>query len=104
MLIAFVVFSIIKRPVDKSMRGQVLIYFMLLGVMAGVSAAAAVADVHYSSLAGLCSLLGYILFITSDSLLVTQWFTVKDPHPASDFKVMLTYCLAQLLIVMGFVI
>ena len=96
--IGVIIYNKNKEPIIEKMRISCLLYFMLLGGMLGLSVAAALSGDGK----GIIRALGYACFLMSDAMLVTQWFTVGDPHPKSDFKVMLTYVLAQLLIVWSF--
>ena len=96
--IGLILYNKNKEPIIDKMRISCLLYFILLGGMLGLSAAIAISG----DLSGIIRAVGYACFLLSDAMLVTQWFTVGDPHPKSDFKVMLTYVLAQLLIVWSF--
>ena len=93
-----IVYNKNKEPIIEKMRISCLLYFMLLGGMLGLSIATALSG----DARGILRAVGYGCFLISDAMLVTQWFTVGDPHPKSDFKVMLSYIAAQLLIVLSF--
>lgn len=75
----------------------VIIYALVLGCML-----LAAMDAFYkvNKTAGGSFIAGAGLFVLSDSLLAINKF--YHPIPAADFLIMLTYCAAQFLIVMGF--
>lgn len=73
-------------------------YFLALAVM-GTAAALVCAS---GRAGGVWLLAGEVLFLTSDTILCRQFFTVGDPAPKYDFAVMLTYILAQTCLILGF--
>lgn len=98
-LVGFIIYQKNKDPIIEKMRISCLGYFILLGSMVGLSFIAMPISSY-----GLLWAAGYVMFIVSDALLVNQWFTVGDPYPAKDKLVMITYCAAQLLLTLGFVL
>lgn len=73
-------------------------YYLALAVM-GTAAALVWAS---GCAGGGWMLAGEVLFLTSDTILCRQFFTVGDPAPKYDFAVMLTYLLAQGCLILGF--
>ena len=87
------IMAFVLRPGLKEMALPVYFYLVVITTM-GIFAALRASK---SKLV----LLGAISFIVSDSILAVNKFLV--PVPASDYLVMITYYLAQFLIVYGFV-
>jgi uncharacterized membrane protein YhhN len=88
-----VVMAIIMTPSLKEMALPVYAYLAVITAM-GVFAA-------FRASRGKLVLYGAILFIISDSLIAINKFLA--PVPASDYLAMLTYYLAQFLIVYGYI-
>ena len=98
--VGFAVYQKNKEPIIQKMRTSCFGYFLLLGAMVGLSVVCATFGLPQMYFRAF----GYVLFLVSDAVLVTEWFTVGDPHPKSDVIVMVTYCLAQALIVLSFLV
>ena len=92
--ISYFCFKRFDSVIEKSMHASSLMYFILLGIMLGISVVSGI-----NGVCGIGLIIGYLFFIASDSVLIHQWFTVMDPSPRDDTIVMLTYCIAQATIV-----
>lgn len=82
----------------KNMRVTGAGYFLVLAAVGAVGGLAALSGCA----GGPFLLLGGVLFLVSDTILCVQFFTVGDPAPKFDFAVMLTYILAQAMLILGF--
>lgn len=90
----------LKRYMPKVTIRMMLAYLLGNVTMNLFAALQAVSNInHGSSLI----LLGALLFLASDSLLFLVRFNKKLPFYRQHFNVMLTYTLAKLMIVMGFI-
>ena len=93
-LVAYsVLMAVILTPSLEDMALPVYVYLTVITVM-GITAALR----YPTSRLVVC---GALFFIASDSMLAIEEF--RDPFPASDYLVMITYYLALFLIVLGFV-
>ena len=72
-------------------------YFLLLAALCVMSALLALSGVR----GGWLLVPGAVLFLSSDTILCYQFFTVGDPAPKYDAVVMLTYVLAQAFLLCG---
>ncbi|MCR5268920.1 MAG: lysoplasmalogenase [Lachnospiraceae bacterium] len=90
----------LKRYMPKAMIRMMLGYLLGNVTMNLFAALQAVSNLNQGS--GLI-LLGALLFLASDSLLFMVRFNKKLPFYRQHFNVMLTYTLAKLMIVMGFI-
>ena len=88
------------RFMPKSNSAALLVY---LSFNITMNLFAALQAVSYLSKGSGLMLLGSMLFLASDSLLFLVRFDKKLPFYSQHFNVMLTYTLAKLLIVMGFI-
>ncbi len=91
---------ILKRYLPKSTMWMILGYLSCNITMNLFAALMAVSEVNSGSV---LILLGSLLFLASDSILFLVRFDKKLPFYGQHFNVMLTYTLAKLFIVMGFI-
>ena len=99
-VIALAMFSVCKRDKTHSMINKIAqsLYFAILGVYIPVFAVAISVVGSYMYL----SLIGSIVFIVSDCILVYTHYGHKFKR--YDFYIMLTYLIAEALIISGFVL
>ena len=97
--VAAALYIFILCPVtDKDMRLPLGGYFLLLAALGVFGTLLTLSGVR----GGVFLAAGAVFFLASDTVLSRQLFTVGDPAPRFDAVVMLTYTIAQGLLIWGF--
>lgn len=100
LLVVSFVFLKIYKFLPKPLIGPVALYLLVNGTM---NCFAIFRFIALTNFASLITMIGAILFFISDSLLFVVRFN-KNNKIKSHFLVMLAYCTAELLIVLGFIL
>lgn len=97
LFVAFIIYSLMRTKKQlKGLRSFVITYALLLSAMGWLFIVFAIAS---PSLALILAAVGSVMFIISDTLVSAQYFLGSKPR--IRFLIMLTYILAQVLIVFG---
>lgn len=98
LLFAAFLYSRIFRVLPGNMRLLSVFYFLILVLVGSLSGLSLLNGIP----ASFWLVCGSALFLCSDTILCRQFYTIGDPAPRTDFCVMLTYILAQFLLMLGF--